>query len=446
MPIGPAVIEVDTSDVRTRAKQILEHGVAQIAIHRRAANSQDRLSAAKISSNSADEIVRQGFHRRFGFDVRRVDHSCFFLGGKCIEHADRPCSDLTSQLAGTDDRGRVRGVNKLSVHEALWWPADSSRVKDLLVTVRRPAADRANVEDVRALDEEWPLLRKKRFVGREIHHGWINFHLTEIGIDGGGKCKPARQTVFEICSRRRFRVVGAIKRIRRIARSPRKLRAGIGHELETTRSRNVDDSGEIALERHEARIGLLPRRPAVTFIPPRHVAHHLKAPDPLYPRRHAAESKLRERNSVLRRPPSRIDRCRDLPHCVPVQVLALVVIVLEDILLHATRIHRESERGAAIPVRVDHHMQPVRVNASDITSRELRGDRVRTRVEHPHADVERVVVVENSHFGRVSWLRSDLGIALSEIARWNSRRPRWLVQLSIDVDGTSRAARSHDPT
>ena len=49
---------------------------------------------------------------------------------------------------------------------------------------RRVVEARTEREELRALDEERPLLRIQCLEDREIQDGLIDFHLAEVGIDG----------------------------------------------------------------------------------------------------------------------------------------------------------------------------------------------------------------------------------------------------------------------
>src|SRR4026209_1199448 len=117
---------------------------------------------------------------------------------------------------------------------------------------------------------------------------------------------------------------------------------------------------------------------------------------------------------------------------------------MEDVLLDAARVHRKPEAIAPVAVGIDHDVEPVRVNTRGIATGELCRDRVGTRVEHPDADVQRIVVVENAYFAGIGWWCADLGIALGEIARRNGAAPGGLIELSVYVDCRRRASGAHD--
>src|SRR5678815_2397874 len=107
-----------------------------------------------------------------------------------------------------------------------------------------------------------------------------------------------------------------------------------------------------------------------------------------------AESQLAEGNAVLGDPACAVARGGDLPHRVP----RVVVLVdrLHLIAANAGGIDVESERRSMIVIAVDHHAEPVRVAEWHVASPEPGCDA--TGVMEPYADVERIVVVDDSDF------------------------------------------------
>ena len=162
--------------------------------------------------------------------------------------------------------------------------------------------------------------------------------MTEVRVHAGGERQAARQTVFEIRTRRWLGVVGPVERVRRVAWRTCELRAEIRHHLEPARGWNVDEAGEITFERNETRIGRLPRRPAVALIATGDVAHDLETPDSFGTLLRAAKPQLRKRDPVFGGPAERIDPGGDLPDGIPVQVFTIAIVKFQNVFLHPARV------------------------------------------------------------------------------------------------------------
>src|SRR5258706_13692305 len=93
------------------------------------------LAATKVAAQTHHEIVRERLDRSRRFDVRAIDHARFLLGGKRVEHSNRPRSDLSRELTRANDRCRIRCIHELSIDKALRRSPDSARVEYLLIAV-----------------------------------------------------------------------------------------------------------------------------------------------------------------------------------------------------------------------------------------------------------------------------------------------------------------------
>ena len=154
---------------------------------------------------------------------------------------------------------------------------------------------------------------------------------------------------------------------------------------------------------------------------------------------------MREGNSVLRHPTHGIDARGNIPHRIPVQVLAQIVGGV-DVFLDAARIHGESDRGAPIVVRIDDEMHPVGVNPGGVATGELCGNRVRMRIEHSDPDVQRGVVVEHPRLRLIRSPQARCWITLREAGCGRSFLPIRLIELAVEMDLTGSAYRLYDPS
>src|ERR1700730_3501883 len=129
------MLEIDAADVRSGTKQVFESAIAQIAIHGGTAEPKQGLSATEVAAHASHEIVCERLDRSRRLDVRAIDHACFLLGGKRVEHSHSPRSDLSRQLAGANDRCRGACLSELSAAQTLRSSSDSARIEYLLIAV-----------------------------------------------------------------------------------------------------------------------------------------------------------------------------------------------------------------------------------------------------------------------------------------------------------------------
>src|SRR5205807_1840136 len=82
----------------------------------------------------------------------------------------------------------------------LWRSADSPRVEEIEtggVTAEK-AVEVAEIEGVAARDEERPLLLIVRLVRGQIDGRWIDFDLSEIGVDRGIEREARREQILYV--------------------------------------------------------------------------------------------------------------------------------------------------------------------------------------------------------------------------------------------------------
>src|SRR4051812_11102814 len=114
------MLEIETADIGTRTQKILEDSVAEVAIDRGAAEAQNRLATPKIARHSANEIVAEGLDCSRRSKVGCIHDARVFRCSHCIQHPNRPCANLSSELPSAEDGGCVWSVDKLSGSTPLW--------------------------------------------------------------------------------------------------------------------------------------------------------------------------------------------------------------------------------------------------------------------------------------------------------------------------------------
>ena len=120
-------------------------------------------------------------------------------------------------------------------------------------------------------------------------------------------------------------------------------------------------------------------RPGVALVVAGHVAPDAEAERVALA---AGVAQLIERNAELRDPTRRVDPRADVPHAVPRLVL-FAIVENREVALHAGRIHRELDAGAAIVVAVDDELEPLGLRAH-VAPAEQRHDAVGVRIERAH--------------------------------------------------------------
>src|SRR6266403_2651267 len=198
-----------------------------------------------------------------------------------------------------------------------------------------------------------------------------------------------------------------------------------------------DESVERSDIHRTTRLTLPPERPHVLLIEPICVAPDLHSPRL---QTVARKTKLRVRNPELGRPSQRIDLRSGLPDRIPRRIAVELIaanprgIVLEPRLVDVVVVRvenddelvgRERIERAVVSVRVEKLVAP-RKGSANTTSAQ--------RVVHARADVDRALVIEDSHFGSLGRRDAFNRVLLPKLGNWSSLRPRALIELAIDGD------------
>ena len=144
------------------------------------------------------------------------------------------------------------------------------------------------------------------------------------------------------------------------------------------------------------------------------------------------EAELREGNLELRAPATRVNRRAHVPDGVPARILLDVVEpVLVD--LDAGRVDREFERGSAIVIGVDEHVNPVGRRGL-VAPVQVRHDAIRAAVVRHDGHIQRDGVVGHPDLGRVTGRSAFDRLALPERRHRARRRPDGLGELAVQLN------------
>ena len=126
-----------------------------------------------------------------------------------------------------------------------------------------------------------------------------------------------------------------------------------------------------------------------------------------------------------------------MPHAVP-RLVGPRIVVEHLVALHARGADTEDEAGLMIVHRVEVDADVIGIPLF-VTLRQPPGDLVRLAVEHPRADVQRIVVVHHPDFGLLRRRTTFVGILLHEARCRRRHAPGLVVQAAVD-DGRRRDA------
>src|SRR5436190_9529727 len=159
------------------------------------------------------------------------------------------------------------------------------------------------------------------------------------------------------------------------------------------------ETEEMTEPRGSARLVLVPERPVVLFVVAADESTQLQPPHLLLG---ARESQLAVRYADLRGPPVAVDARHRLPDRIPGRVAAGGADP-DVIALRARRIHLEERAAQVVVIPVDDELEVVGVEGA-VAPHETRGHSLRAQaVVHPRTHVERVVIVQEAHFGALGW-------------------------------------------
>ena len=295
------------------------------------------------------------------------------------------------------------------------------------------ATEVAEVEHLRILDEERPLLGEERLEGGQVQHRRVHFHLAEIGIERRVKREVRGHAVAQVQA-----CVG-LRRALRVERRPTERRDGrrlhhrVRHELERLPRRRNLEANQVPEPRGPACVVLVPERPIVLLVAALDEATHLQSPRLFCG---ARKAQLAVGNPDLRGP----SRGIDARGCFPDQIPGLIAARRPDadvVALRAGGIHLEERPAQVVVIAIDDDLEIVGVEAR-VSAYEPRQDAARARgVEHPRAHVQRAVVKEESHLGALRGRLSLLGVGLRELGDRRRRLPRVLVEVPVQGHGTA---------
>jgi len=170
------------------------------------------------------------------------------------------------------------------------------------------------------------------------------------------------------------------------------------------------------------------------------VAEEVHAPDL---RRRVREAELGERDPELRGPAEGVALRRHVPDRVPALVPAAVVVAGDQVALHAEEVHTKLEARAMVVVRIDVHLEEVRLR-NGVTPAELGTDARRLRVEHPRCDVDGVAVVRHPDLRPLGRRIAVPRRLLDESGDRRRRRPGRVVQPPVNARRAASGADGHE--
>ena len=309
----------------------------------------------------------------------------------------------------------------------------------------------AELEDTRVLEEELALLGQEQVEARQVHDLVVGFHLREVGVGGEVEHEAGAHLPLGVGAHRRV----VVARQRAVV-LPLQVRAHEAVRLQLQVQARVLEAGkaqQVARPAHavEPALGAGPRAPQRLLALPANEALHVEAPRLGAVVRRVAQAAKRDRE--LRRPALGRAARGDPPHRAPVGVVARALVAHQRLELRAVRVGGEQERVPVVVERVDQDRDAV-VARPDRPVVEARLQQpvalqdpadhpLRLAVERAHADVERRVVVQHAHLGRLARRLALLRLALPEARGRLGQRPRRLVEDTVDLQRRLHAQGRH---
>ncbi len=142
------------------------------------------------------------------------------------------------------------------------------------------------------------------------------------------------------------------------------------------------------------------------------------------------------RNSALQ--PSAVLPRRDPPHRVPVRVDVAAFVGDLRVGLRAFGIGRKHKAVAPIAERVEQDFERVLIATGKVLADLVDDDAGGTLIEAADADVEVILVEEDSHFGAFRRWFAFLRFGLHESCRGRRRGPGVLAQIAVEGDRTGQ--------
>ena len=304
--VAPRVHEVRSRHLRVLVEARGECGV-QRADHRRPDRADDEVATLVIPLQSPDKVVGE---RLDGLCEARAVGSldtCLHTIGHRVQHADGEAAvGAPGDLGGAENGGALWNVGvfarvggKVGTRRRTPDAAGVERFERRDVAAEE-AAEAAESEDSRALDEERALFRKEALEGREIHDRGVDLDLPEVGVEGRIEHQVGGEQILNVRTRTRVHFASRVERIAggrgtNVARPANHVR----HDLHVLRRAREAQAGEVSEARRTSALGLPPEGPLILLLPALDESPHLQPP-----RLHriAGEAELRERDAQLRAP------------------------------------------------------------------------------------------------------------------------------------------------
>ena len=268
-------------------------------------------------------------------------------------------------------------------------------------------------EQARVLQKERPLLREEQVEPVEVDLLVVHLDLREVGvvrqIEGETRSHAVLQVRPHVSERR-----GAGVRV-----APQRLPEHVGIQLEVPRRRDLQPA-QLARQRQPVQVELArQRRPVRLLVPVPDVALEVDAPRQRGARRVAQRA---ERDGELGGPADVGDRGGHLPDAVPVQVepaaraalllaprphhqpaadaaAALPFVGELSVVFAPRRVGPEHESVLQVPVGIEHDLEAVGLDQRRVAPRVRDDDRRRVGDEADHAEVDRIVGVDDPYLG-----------------------------------------------
>ncbi len=335
-------------------------------------------------------------------------------------------SDATGEPAARRNRNLLPGRRQ----------ADAAREEQqhLLFRRREPrvaeprlARDVAEVEHPGVLEEELALLGEEQAELRQVHLLLVGLGLREIGLRGDVEGQRRRDAVLDVETRVDVGVeFPAAEGARRVGTDPRfdpqvPSLARIGQPRQC-----AGQAGTIQVvdTRH--------RGPVIDFVLAADPPAEIDAPNPIGAR---FETERLERNAQFSRPTGGVAPGRHRPHRIPAGVDVASLIGDLGVGLGPDGVGHEDEPVAAVGEGVENELERVLFARDEVLADVVDDQARRIAAVTDDADVERVAIEGQAHFGALRRRLPFMRFCLEELRRRHGNPPHLFVERSIQCDG-----------
>ena len=411
--------------------------IVEAPVHGRAHQFELGRAAAEILGHAAHEIIRQRLDRiPHAAAVEALDHGPL-ASGHGIEGADRPAAGRAAgQLRRAEDGRGLRFVDELvhgvTVGRQLRRATDAARAEHRQARHVRAeeAAQPAEAEVPRALDEERPPLVEGGLEVGEIHDGRIDLDLSKVGVHRRGQREVRGEQHASVQADAAIHGVRVVKRIARRAGDVARAADDVGQHLGAARRAVDHEPVHVPEFRGAAGFVELPERPLRQLVETVLLTPDLQAPGLLVAGR--AEPELRERNAHLRRPAERIDGGLHLPDRIPRRVPTPAQTI--GIVFHARWIDLKKQPADVIVVRIEDHLEIIGVHVR-VAPHEAGPHATRPRVVvHAGADVQRRSVEREANLRALRRELALVRLCLAQPARRRRTVPHRFVEPTVQMN------------